>query len=284
MPILYHYCSTATFHNIVGSKALWLSSLTQSNDSSEGRVVSQAVARLATKDNLSDELTGHLLAAVSNMEGLFDGLGLCFSTEGDLLSQWRAYTQDGAGLSVGFDKDYVEWLAESSRGTDVDFELKEVHYKPEIHDRLVAPAYTKLRCLLESDDDFPPGKPGTLQDASDPKSVELCGRLAVLTLLQAAMESFGEVFSLKHEAFAEEKEWRLLHYFGWLPTNPCLYRTAAGRIVPYKVCALRDLSRRPVIEVVLGPRHTTPIQVVENYLTQHGFGNVKVKQSIAPYR
>ena len=261
-----------------------MSSLTQSNDSSEGRVVSQAIARLATRDNLSDELTGHLLAAVSNMEGLFDGFGLCLSSEGDLLSQWRAYTQDGAGLSIGFDQGYVEWLAQTSRRTDVDLALHEVHYKPEVHDRLVYPMCSKLRSLLESDDDFPPGKREAPQDASNPKSVELHGRLAVLTLLQAAMESFSEVFSLKHEAFAEEKEWRLLHHFGWLPTNPCLYRATAGRIVPYKVCALRQLSRGPVIEVVLGPRHTTPTEVVENYLTQHGFGEVRVKQSLAPYR
>ena len=261
-----------------------MSSLTQSNDSSEGRIISQTMGRLASRDNLPEELTQHLLSAVANMEGLFDGLGLCLSTEGDLLSQWRAYTQDGAGLSVGFDQGYLEWLAETSRGTDVNFELHEVHYKPDVHDRLVSPAYAKLRGLLESEDEFPPGKPETPQDASDPKSVELRGRLAVLTLLQAAMESFGEVFSLKHEAFAEEKEWRVLHHFHWLPTDPCLYRPAAGRIVPYKVCALRELNRQPVVEVVLGPRHTTPIRVVENYLTQHGFGKVRVERSLAPYR
>lgn len=31
----------------------------------------------------------------------------CFSREGDLLSQWRAYADDGAGFSVGFTSSWL---------------------------------------------------------------------------------------------------------------------------------------------------------------------------------
>ncbi len=47
MSILYHYCSTDTFFNIVKNRSLWLSSLAQSNDYMEGKLVAQAITRLA---------------------------------------------------------------------------------------------------------------------------------------------------------------------------------------------------------------------------------------------
>ena len=31
----------------------------------------------------------------------------CFSKNGDLLSQWRAYAEDGKGFSIGFDSNYI---------------------------------------------------------------------------------------------------------------------------------------------------------------------------------
>ncbi|HEY8660108.1 MAG TPA: DUF2971 domain-containing protein [Hanamia sp.] len=31
----------------------------------------------------------------------------CFSKNGDLLSQWRAYAEDDKGFSIGFDSNYI---------------------------------------------------------------------------------------------------------------------------------------------------------------------------------
>ena len=247
-------------------------------------MVAHAAKRLAAKDGLTHELTEHILAAIASMEDLWEGLGICLSEEGDLLSQWRAYAADGSGVSIGFDREYVNWLVESSRGTDTDLELHQVEYEFQAHDQLVTPAYLELRRLLESDTDLPPNASRESRESDDPKIVELNGRLAVLTLLTAAMDAFNGVFSLKHPAFREEKEWRLLHHHGLLPTHPCLYRAVSDGIVPYKTCLLRDSVRSRIAEVVLGPKHTTPVPVVQDYLAQQGFPNVKVRRSVAPYR
>lgn len=284
MPPLYHYCSSPAFHAIVGSKTIWLSSLRQSNDSAEGRMVAYAAKRLAAKDGLTHELTEHVLAAIANMENLWAGLGVCLSEDGDLLSQWRAYAADGSGVAIGFDRDYVNWLVESSRGTDTDLELHQVEYEFQAHEQLVMPAYLKLRQLLESGADFPPGALPEFRDAEDLKIVELNGRLAILTLLRAAMDAFNGIFSLKHPAFKEENEWRLLHLHGLSPAHPCHFRAVSGGIVPFKTCLLRDSGRSRIAEVVLGPRHTTPVPVVEDYLAQQGFPDVKVRRSVAPFR
>ena len=47
---LYHYCSTESFVSMVRGASLWLSSLSLSNDTMEGRLVNAAVMRLAARD------------------------------------------------------------------------------------------------------------------------------------------------------------------------------------------------------------------------------------------
>lgn len=55
MDILYHYCSTPSFHAIVHSHELWLSSLSLSNDTMEGKLVTSTIIRLAERDSLDHE-------------------------------------------------------------------------------------------------------------------------------------------------------------------------------------------------------------------------------------
>jgi hypothetical protein len=38
------------------------------------------------------------------------------------------------------------------------------------------------------------------------------------------------------------------------------------------------------VEVILGPRNTTPNYVMESFLKQSGFANVKISRSKASYR
>ena len=45
--ILYHYCSNIAFHSIIENRRIWLSSLSLSNDSMEGRIVAEILARMA---------------------------------------------------------------------------------------------------------------------------------------------------------------------------------------------------------------------------------------------
>lgn len=55
---------------------------------------------------------------------LFGKYICCFSKEGDLLSQWRAYANDGKGFSIGFDiKKLDEYISEEKTIT-----LEEVNY------------------------------------------------------------------------------------------------------------------------------------------------------------
>jgi hypothetical protein len=53
------------------------------------------------------------------------------SEEGDLLSQWRAYADNGAGVSIGFTKEYFEELGNLKRDRSDEFNasLQKIEYE-----------------------------------------------------------------------------------------------------------------------------------------------------------
>lgn len=93
-----------------------------------------------------------------------------------------------------------------------------------------------------------------------------------------------QLFFLKSIAFQEEREWRLLSFLIRNGEDACSHRIADNRIVPYRKVDLIELERRPIAEVILGPRHGTPPEIVQNFLQLNGYGFVKVKPSEASYR
>lgn len=287
MTTLYHYCSTTAFLNLVTERALWLSSLSQSNDYMEGKLISQSVARLAKKDQLSFEAIAKLQESLDLMESMFDGLGFCLSEEGDLLSQWRGYAADATGVAVGFDKTYLEWLSKPSRsGEVIGLNLDKVEYDMEAQDLLVTPTYNEMKRLVENGALKRYGGRGLLdsrtneQIAEDDKAIIS----ANMNLSIAALRLFSHLFLLKSAAFKEEKEWRLVSYLIKRTADTCSYRAANGQIVPYRSYELREMERSPIVNIILGPKHTTPTEVVKNFLAQNGFGEVNVVKSTASYR
>lgn len=71
MDILYHYCSTASFHAIAQSHSLWLSALSLSNDTMEGTLVASTIARLADRDRLDGNHVQLLLEDIRFLEETF---------------------------------------------------------------------------------------------------------------------------------------------------------------------------------------------------------------------
>ncbi len=287
MSSLYHYCGTETFAAIVRSRSLWLSSLSLANDSLEGRLVSHALMRLAERDGLDAESREKLKTSLAYLEGMFDGLGFCLSADGDLLSQWRGYADDGRGVSVGFNREYLEKLSELSRGPKVSgFALVKVEYEPDAHETKIEPTYRELRRLID-EGAFKRRGLQSLMDtrtkeeiAVEDERIEQRHRSLFLQLLLL----FPHLFELKSAAFSEEKEWRLLSMLTQTAGDSCLYRAKATRVVPYRSFELLALEIPAISDVILGPRHETPINIVEAMLKVSGFDGVRVRRSTASYR
>lgn len=287
MEILYHYCSTAAFYSIVSSRALWLSSLSLSSDSAEGKLVASAIRRLAIKDELDKHATDRLLQSVAGVESVVDGFGFCLSEAGDLLSQWRGYAQDGTGVAIGFSKQYLEKLAEASRHPEsTGFTLQTVSYSEVEHEDHVRDTYAKVRELIDQGAFKIPGFRSLLDTRTDEEieaeAQQIRGVYSRLSM--TILTLFSELFLLKSDAFVEEREWRLLSYYGRVKSDTCLFRTSVTKLIPYRSFELKDLDELPITEILLGPKHETPVQVVEDILRQAGFGEVTVKKSRATYR
>jgi hypothetical protein len=284
MKVLYHYCSTEAFHAIVESRSLRLSSLSLSNDTLEGKLVGNTFLRLAKRDKLDKTSIQQLQHYMEIVERGYDGLGFCLSEVGDLLSQWRGYASDATGVSIGFSREYLEWLAEAARSElTPGFTVETVHYDSKVHEAEIEPAFLEVKKLIKGGAFRVPRirLPETRTDEEIQRALENnTGRRA--KVFAKLLKLFPKFFLLKSHAFSEEREWRLLSDHA--PSVKCSYRTLPNRIVPYRSFELLELRRQPIVEIVLGPKHLTPIKVVEDFLKERGFGTVLVKVSEASYR
>lgn len=254
----------------------------------EGKLVAKTIARLAERDSLDIPAQQRLFEMVETFDRYFEGLGFCLSAERDLLSQWRGYAADATGVAIGFSKSYLDKLSVHLSDSKIpSFSVKQVHYDPSSHEAEVEPAYREARKFIEQGAFSFRWLRGLLDNRTDEqieqdrKNIEnkLMG-LSITLLTQL----FPKLFLLKSPAFKEEREWRLITHFSHSANDQCLYRTSDDRVIPFRKFDLHELSTQPIVEIILGPKHVTPPYLIEHFLKQFGFDEVKVLRSEASYR
>jgi hypothetical protein len=127
--LIYHYCPPEAFLAILTNRNFRLSASYTLNDVSEGSwgysVFTEAAEALEKEtgtefvSNIVRPVTaGHLHSML--MIG-------CFSLAADVLSQWRAYANDGRGFAIGFSPQLVKIPAKPLRVLyDKDAQLQEL--------------------------------------------------------------------------------------------------------------------------------------------------------------
>ena len=287
---LFHYCSTDSFHSIVSTQSIRLSSLSLSNDTMEGKIVAQALVRLAVADGLDDDSTERLLSSFDTIERKFDGLGFCLSEEGDLLSQWRGYAADASGISIGFSTAYLDKLQNRNildqAINDPLVQLHQVKYSTDEHDTQVSPAYAEVRKAIDKGA-FRFSQTKGLLDLRTESEIAQENKQnteALHRAFSALFTLFPKLFVLKSNAFREEREWRLLSHLIWERSDDCSYRPIHGRLIPYRLLILPKLDAPAITKVVLGPKHITPPSMIADFLKKSGFPDVEVIKSVATYR
>lgn len=145
--MLYHYCSLESFINIMKNKSFWLSDVRKSNDRDECMHLFKFLkARIDIDEDISNELKDLSLNYISDyVEQYSYGKGirkylpsrefeianivegdeysadlrippvhvLCLSEEGNLLSQWRGYADDGGGIAIGLREEFLDQTGDS---------------------------------------------------------------------------------------------------------------------------------------------------------------------------
>lgn len=287
MKTLYHYCSNRAFHSIVSNKSIWLSSLSLSNDSMEGKLVAEILLELAKEDSLNEYDRNRLRKMVDGLHEFFDGLGFCLSENGDLLSQWRGYANDASGVSIGFSSEYLNLLSNKTKSKkQPGFTLQKVEYENKAQVDLIRPTYAEIKELIDKGAfSFPALR--SLLDTRTEEHIEReteKNKQVFSKLSMTVLKLFSKLYLLKTHAFREEREWRLISYFLKDAENNCSFRASNDRIIPYREFKIISLSKDAITEIYLGPKNITPNNIIKSFLGQHGFKNTKVLRSEASYR
>lgn len=99
--MIYHYCNELVFNKIISTKEIWLSDISKMNDESEYKSGYEIIREELKEFGLEDhDLVNEMSDA--NLNQNFQILIGCFSSNGDIKSQWSEYANQGRGVSIGF--------------------------------------------------------------------------------------------------------------------------------------------------------------------------------------
>lgn len=269
---IYHYCPPKAFYEIMHSKCIWLSASNNTNDYSETRwaerFFNEAIEQFDT-DSTRQKLEKlqdffHLNSPLAHIAS--------FSEEGDLLSQWRAYADNAHGVSIGFNLDYFEFKrAMPFMAETVDLTLGATNVSYDIQElREQLNEVVRQYLAIEADDGN--------------------------GLITAALYLRYLCQTSKNPAFAEEREYRIIH-------TPLIASDHGGGIAIFGNCSERkfrivgnkltsyfelDFSTIkklcPIDKIILGPKNQFSNYDIQNFLASLNLGNIEIVRSNATYR
>ncbi|MFF1946160.1 DUF2971 domain-containing protein [Rhodococcus qingshengii] len=212
----------------------------------------------------------------------FRCFSVCFCESGDLLSQWRGYAGGVGGFAIGFPREvlrqYSYGIHRMALGNRDDMPS---------HTQLVQVAYGEDAARRQADD--------LVQHlAAAFTAGELLVDVDGTPSMVVALRAFYTIAGVKHAAFAEEREWRLLAISEGKVVKT---RGRAGGLVPYMDVVVNGrldpstehIAEQPVRRIVVGPSPDQKAQVagVHDLLAARGmwgFRDIEVEPSGAPFR
>jgi hypothetical protein len=277
-PLLFHYTSAAGLQGIVQDRKLWATDLRFLNDSSE---LALALELLRTEfdripmpepDGYEDGPDGPtpwwdgwvrnpVERYLREWEDHFRCYVTCFCATDDLLSQWRGYTA-GQGYSIGFDPVGLRTVPPHGNSfEDVEGPVLAVARYDRVGVASILATWAERIAANRT------GHPGTQ------------GWHEVWWILPL-------LASVKHEAFLEENEWRVVQvepaHFD-VDTDPVRFRPSPYGLVPYRALSFADNAIR---QVRIGPGAHADLRAkgVRDLLNRHALTDVEVLISTAPFR
>jgi len=254
-PILHHYTDAFGAHGIITSNCLWATATQFSNDSSEIEyavsIASEIIEEIwAGKKNMTPwekVLADHLVQLCrTSLHTFGQPFIVSFCEDGDLLSQWRGYGS-ASGFSLAFSSlfqgDAVRLTAKSGFRTMV----KRIVYD---EDKQRARLRFLLRHLIKLVNGFS-------FPVNSPKGAAAHVELSLVLIL----EMTDYACAVKHRAFSEEREWRIITYpkrATLVGTRPEDYdgvsvRPTSKLLLPYMNLEPPAKDRLPLVEVRCGP-------------------------------
>ncbi len=278
--VFYHYCSLDTFIKILKSKKIWLGNPCKMNDSQEllwyfnlipeeiDFTVDEHGIKSKKISSIKSELLGFFKDSFYNQEIPYIA---SFSEDGDILSQWRSYADNGKGVSIGFEFCNFDDKAES------DLTFKVISYNQcEQIDKIL----NIIRPLI------------------DRNKLAGCGTTTYIDIISEIIrELLKDAVCSKNPAFIEEREARLIYN----PEDDFCYNTLENKlfkiegpffrslgndITSYYELDFSDMKNILINSVYIGPKCKTTEHDIKMILKNMGYDidDITIKKSVASYR
>jgi hypothetical protein len=234
---LYHYTSQSGLLGIVNHRCIWATNVKYLSDSREffyARDLVQKEVQKLLQGPAEDEIEflAKLDGLVSSSTRGVSIFTCSFSKKGDLLSQWNGYCPGGNGYSIGFNLQHIEMLLAKQ-----DFILAPCIYKKS----------EQLKVVHDLIDRYLAGYHNQSQKLSRSARISASLQLFSIEFLKMAPR-------LKHPAFAQENEWRLISGPIHPNDNRLKYREGKSMLVPYiEVKLAEEATSMYIHEVIVGP-------------------------------
>lgn len=315
---LYHYCSVSTLLSIIENKNIWLSDAEKTNDHTEMKwllsnikeVIEQILASYEGKYSKEILLKTKAIALETTEKMLLKNIPIvqnaksfliCFSEASDLLSQWRAYGNDGNGVAIGFNAEIFNDFAQGS------YYLTKVIYNQE---RTLDFLHTAIEKPLGYAIESSINKETNIYNISE---LTMNISMLIVTIWQ-------ESFVYKNDMFSEEREWRLFRklqsdnycdcdgvddygysdildgffisnnkYLGNFTRSPIKFRDAGNDIRTYFELGFEKCKQDIFKEIIIGPKCKIADLDLKLLLAKNGYiedifsDAIKIRKSQCPY-
>src|SRR5262245_39574915 len=204
----------------------------------------------------------------------------CFCESDDLLSQWRGYGPSG-GFAIGFRRSSLEGLQHAATQSVGQRLATFLARPPEVVEHPSDPStHTDIRLARVTYGDEAIGT--VVDDVLRRIAPEPTAHPGVHGYYRAKTVLLPSLATIKHGAFREEREWRLI-ISASLGDAAVAFRTAQLGLVPYVELPIPE---RAIVNVVVGPGHHPVLRRhgVERLLDENDLEEVDVRDSSAPFR
>lgn len=268
----FHYTDIHGLLGILESQTLRMCSHRTMNDSMELKwSIEQKLSFI--EHDCKTEVQHELLREVRKCIGSLplNSYMTCFSSESDLLSQWRAYGDDGKGVAIGFSLAKDKNLPTSTFPVVSDLEQSyfgffDVQYGTELEESILP-----FECYIRVFNDY------IESYTKHPSKKEYYVNTMSELLLKSSMFS-------KNPAFQEEKESRILRLIFRdkdIDLPKIKFKVTGKKLTSYLEY---EFNKSTVSEIMLGPKSEIDKNELNLFLQKHGYEDIIISRSSASYR
>lgn len=216
--------------------------------------------------------------------GSFSNFVVCFSENGDSLSQWRGYADDGQGCSIGFS---LKWLQEKVRQTGNLLRLEKVQYiNSKQFKSLMEKEAERLLYIVQDIYAWATDKNNAVGDIDE---------AIIYNFKYVVFDAISDSLKYKMKAFSEEKEWRLFisnqvhktgneyvldeRDIGFLLEN-IDFNITDNDIIAFYPVEFVGKKNAAVSEVILGPNNYISFSDMDLFLKKHQYEKTEFYDSV----